>query len=350
MAAKNWLADKIVNSMPKHYEYIDQAYKLGNAQYLTNIGLEEKNLIKLSRYLKIGKEDLLEPIIENGKKLYRLIPQKAAEASAEIFMNYAAMPDYVKILRSLPVLGAPFFSFQAAMLAKGGKTLIHDPAILNKISFLMSEISGARTPIEKAALEEKYNEFLKSPNIVRLSKNWNINVENLIPFLSMTILNPSERKYQETLPGTVANIIDSSPFFKHPIGQVILDYIILPSILSEVERPQGQFGQPLYPIDASLGQQALYGARSLAETVVPGVAAYAGVAQPLLKGIGVPDEAIKYYPSYGWRQIAEATQGKSSIGALTKEEPLQKTLRALAARSGLPLYPLNTEYITSKKK
>ena len=344
-----WLADKIVNSMPKHYEYIDQAYKLGNSQYLTNIGLQEKNLLKLSRYVKIDKSDLLDPVIEGGKKLYRLTPQKAAEASAEIFMNYAAMPQYVKILRSLPLLGSPFFSFQAAMLAKGGKTLVSDPAIFNKISFLLNEISGARTPLEKKALEEKYNQYLNSPNVVRLSRNWNINVENLIPFLSMNVLNPSERKYQETLPGVAANIIDSSPLFKHPIGQILLDYIILPSILSEAERPQGAFGQPLYPIDATLGEKAFYAGRQLAETVVPGVAAYAGVIQPQLKGMGVPDEAIKFYPSYGWRQIAEATRGKSTIGALTKEDKTQRTLRSLAARSGLPLYPLKTEYISGKK-
>ena len=348
--ASRWIANKILNTMPEHYEFIDQSFKLGYAQYSTIIGLEESSLLKLSRLLPINKNDLLEPVVEGGKKLYRLTPQKAAEASAELFMNYAAMPDYVKILRSLPIIGSPFFSFQAAMLAKTGKTLIHNPAIFNKISLLMNEISGARTPTEKAALEEKYNTFLKSPSVVRLSKNWNIDIKNLIPYLTMNMLNPSQRKYSDTLPGVVSNVIDNSPFMKHPVGQVILDYIILPSILSEAERPQGQFGQPLYPGGATLGQKTFYAGRSLAETAIPGVAAYAGLTQPLLKGVGMPDEAIKFYPSYGWRQIAEATRGKSTIGALTKEEPLQKTMRALSARSGLPFYPLKTEYITNKNQ
>lgn len=345
-----WLADKMVNAMPKLYEYGDQAFKLGNTQFLTNVGLTEAGLLKLSRQVKIGREDLLPPVIEGGKKLYRLKPRKAAEASAEIYMNYAAMPDYVKILRSLPILGSPFFSFSAAMISKTGKTAVHNPAVFNKISFLLSEISGVRTPTEKAALEEKYNAFLNSPTVVRLSRNWNIDLKSMIPYLTLNMFNPSQRKYSETLPGAVANVIDSSPFMKHPLGQVMLDYLILPSILSEADRPQGQFGQFLYPIDASTGEKSLYALRSLAETAVPGAASYAGVTQPLLKGMGVPDEAINFYPSYGWRQIAEATQGKSNLGVLTKEDPAKKTLRALASRSGLPLYPLNTEFLTNKNQ
>lgn len=346
----HWIANNLLNTMPNHYEYIDQSFKLGNAQYLTNVGLAESSLLKLSRIVKINREDLLDPIVEGGKKLYRLTPQKAAEASAEIFMNYAAMPDYVKVLRSLPIIGSPFFSFQAAMMAKTGKTLIHNPAIFNKISFLMNEISGARTPTEKAALEEKYGAFLQSPSVVRLSKNWNIDMKNLIPYLTMNMFNPSQRKYNDTLPGVVANVIDNSPIMKHPVGQVILDYMILPAILSEADQPQGQFGQPLYPIGATMGQKAFYGARSLAETVVPGAVSYAGLTQIPLKAMGVPDEAIQFYPSYGWRQIAEATQGKSTVGALTKEEPVKKTMRELLGRSGLPLYPLNTEFLSKQNQ
>ena len=346
----HWIANSVLNTMPNHYEYIDQAFKLGNAQYLTNVGLTEESLLKLSRIIPIKKEDILKPIIEKGQKLYQLTPKKAAEASAEIYMNYAAMPDYVKVLRALPIIGSPFFSFNAAMLAKTGKTLIHNPAVLNKLTFLMNEISGNRSPIEKATLEEKYNVFLKSPSVVRLSKNWNVDLKNLIPYFTMNMLNPSQRKYSETLPGVIANTIDNSPFMKHPIGQVLFDYIILPSILSEADRPQGQFGQPLYPIGATFGQKAFYGGRSLAETAVPGVASYAGLLQPLVKAVGVPDEAIKYYPSYGARQIAEATQGKSTVGVTTKEDPVKKTLRALLARSGLPLYPLNTEFLSKQNK
>lgn len=346
----HWIANNILNSMPNHYEYIDQSFKLSNAQYLTNIGIPEKNLLILSRMVPISKSDLLEPIIENGKKLYRLTPQKAAEASAETFMNYAAMPDSIKVLRALPIVGGPFFSFQMAMLGKTGKTLIHNPAVFNKISFLMNEISGARTPTERQALQDKYNVFLQSQTVVRLSKNWNVDLKNLIPYFTMNMLNPSQRKYNDTLPGVIANTIDNSPFMKHPIGQTILDYMILPSILSGADQPQGQFGQPIYPMDANFGQKAFYAGRSLAESVVPGVASYAGLTQIPLKAAGVPDEAINYYPSYGMRQTAEATQGKNTIGAQTKEDPFQKTIRALLARSGLPLYPLNTDLLSNQSK
>ena len=62
----------------------------------------------------------------------------------------------------------------------------------------------------------------------------------------------------------------------------------------------------------------------------------------------MPDEAIKYYPSYGARQIAEATQGKITIGVTTGI--LSKDIESIAGKTGLPLYPLNTEFYKNKIK
>jgi len=52
-------------------------------------------------------------------------------------------------------------------------------------------------------------------------------------------------------------------------------------------------------------------------------------------------EAIDYLPSYGMRSLANATQGRTSIGKMTKENVIQKTLRTLFSRTGFPMYPLD---------
>lgn len=77
-------------------------------------------------------------------------------------MNYAAMPAAVKVLRSLP-MGSPFFSFQYAMAAKLGQTLVSNPAAFNKVSFALHEASGNKTPLVKEALNSPYYSFLSNP-------------------------------------------------------------------------------------------------------------------------------------------------------------------------------------------
>ncbi|MCK4445989.1 MAG: hypothetical protein KAW56_02800 [Candidatus Marinimicrobia bacterium] len=47
-------------------------------------------------------------------------------------------------------------------------------------------------------------------------------------------------------------------------------------------------------------------------------------------------------PLYGARNLANATRGRSTIGAMTKENAMQKTLRSLLGRTGLPAYTLDT--------
>lgn len=347
-------ANTIVNSMPRWYEHIDQSFKIGTTDYLSRVGLTEQELVTISRTVPITKDDLLEPLVKGGEKLYRLTPLKAAEVSTEAYMNYAGMPDFIKVMRALPVVGSPFFSFPYAMAVKTGKTVLHNPALFNKVGFMLNEMNTARTPQEKAAMEEKYNQYLKSPTVMKIFGMWNTDVKNFIPYYTMNMFNPSERKYDDSTQGQMLKMADKFPILQDPVGQVIKDFFIQPWLLSgSGQIPQGQFGQPLYPsydeqgrkIEAGLGTKAFYAGRTLAETVVPGALSYTGLFNAPL---GLSPEAVDYIPSYGARSIANATQGRSSIGAMTKEDAIRKTLRTLLGRTGVPAYTLDATKTLSK--
>ena len=362
---KNWVEDKaalnpgrldyqalnvLVNTMPKWYEQIDQTWKIATVDYITRVGLTEAELIKVSRSLvdPIIEKDVFETVVKNGQKYHKLTPLRASEVALEAFMDYSAMPDVVRVLRTLPVLGSPFFSFPYAMISKTGKTLINNPAIFNKIAFLMDEISGSRTPEEKAAMQSKYNEYINSPTMIKLFGMWNTDVKNYIPYYTMNMFNPSNRTYDDSLSGQFLKYSDKFPILQDPIGQVIKDYYLQPWILSmagSTQIPQGQFGQPIYPafdvdgnpVTVSSAVKAFYAARTAGDAIVPGTLAYLGV---LLMGLS--PETINLIPSQKMRTVAFATQGRSSIGKDTKENVMQKTLRVLSSISGFPIYPLDT--------
>ena len=348
------LADTIVNSMPRWYEQIDQSWKIGTTNFLSRHGLNEEQLRLISRTIPLEEGDLLPPIIEGAEKLYRLTPLKASEVALETFMNYAAMPDFVRIMRAIP-FGSPFMSFPYAMAIKAGKTTINNPAIFNNVGFMLNEINASRTPQEKEAMENKYNLYMKSPTVIKISGMFNTNVKNMIPWYQMNMFNPSERKYNQSAGGDVMKYLDKIPVFDDPIGNVIKDYFIQPWILGNGEVAQGQFGEPLFPsfdekqkpVNVGLGTKALYGGRAIAEAVVPGSFSYLGGLNIL--GEGLPSGVINAVPSYGFRNLANATQGRSSIGAGTKENVIQKTLRSVLSRSGIPAYTLDATKTSTKK-
>ena len=338
----------LVNKMPRWYEHIDQSFKLGTVNYLTKIGLTEQELVIIGRTIKITKDDLLEPIIKGGEKLYRTTPLKAAEVATEAYMNYAAMPDFVRMMRAIPVVGAPFISFPFAMAAKTAKTAINNPAVFNKIGFMIDEMNVGRTPEEKMAMEEKYNKYLNEPTVVKMFGMWNTNVKNFVPYYTMNMFNPSERTYDDSIQGRILKMTDKIPMFQEPSGQILKDYFIQPWVLSGTGQiPQGQFGQPLYPAydeegrktDVGFGTKAFYAGRTMTEAVVPGTAAYLGWPLGLT---GISPEVVDYLPSYGMRNLANATQGRSTVGAMTKEDAVRKTLRSLLGRTGFPAYTLDT--------
>jgi len=336
----------IVNGMTKSYESIDQGFKIGNFIYLTKVGLTAEELAKVGNIVDLT-DSVLPVVISGGEKLYKIKPLAATRISSEAYMNYSAMPDFVKVMRSLPMVSAPFLSFQYAMLPKTAKTLLHNPSYFNKVSFALNEMNSGRSPEERIALENKYNQYLNSPTVVKFFGMMNVDVKGYIPHLTMNMLNPSERTYDDSPQGKALKALDKLPVMQHPIGQMFKDYFLQPMVLKGTgQNPQGQFGQPLYQsydekgrkIDVGLMGRAPYALRTLADAITPGVANYLGVP---LGMTGMSPEAIDYLPSYGMRSLANATQGRTSIGKMTKENVIQKTLRTLFSRTGFPMYPLD---------
>ena len=355
------MANFIVNRMPAAYEHIDQTNKLGTLIHGMNYGYTKAQLNVISRtvpfaeatdLLKNKAGEIVPALIKNGEKYYRVSGGYASKVATEAFMNYSAMPDFVKMMRAIP-FGAPFFSFPYAMAIKTGKTAINNPAIFNKVGFMLDEMNATRTPQEKMAMEETYNQYLKSPTVMKLFGMWNTDVKNFVPFYQMNMLNPSQRNYTgNSFQAQMMKLSDQFPVLNDPVGGVIKDYFLQPWILSGTgEISQGSFGQPVMPnfdvngkpITPSLGTRAGYGARAFGEALTPGVASYLGLP---LGWTGISPETINMLPSYGARNLANATQGRSSIGAMTKENTVQKTIRSLFGRTGLPAYTLDTTKIS----
>lgn len=322
------------------YEKIDQSYKVGTSIFLTRHGLNEGQLKTLSKFIDIAPKDIR--VVDPVTGRYRLSVVKALEASNMIYMNYAAMPGGVKVLRSLPFLGSPFASFMYAMAQKTGQSLAYNPATFNKIQFLLKEISGGKSPLENKALDEPYNLWYNREGMTKLpffQKNpVYINLANMIPYYTMNIFEPAEeRKYADRLGSKVANIFDSLPIGKTPEMQLFFDYIIQPAILRETN-PKGSFNQLLWPENASGLEKTGYFARQAAETVLPNLIAFPLAAI-------TPEQFIESIPLYRARQIGQAARGKTAVGVKGKEPAFQRTARAIASTyAGLPFYQLNLNY------
>lgn len=342
----------------KNYEKIDQSSRLGTFIYLTKDGLTENELRHMTGWTGFGMSaigtrltpaDIAAKTIKNGTQYFKLQPAKAAEIVNEIYMNYAAMPAAVRTLRMLPILGSPFFSFAYAMALKTGKTAMVNPAAFNKISFFLNELEAGKSPLEKEALKSKYYSWYNQPGMINLGStpffNDNpiyLNVAQMIPYYSMNMFMPSERKFPSNIRGQLASAIDNVPVLKDPIGSLITDYFILPSIVRDTQ-PQNMWGGPLFPKSAPWYQKYI-GApiRQAAEAIVPSTAA--------IPMAFTPDALTPYLPSYPGRKVSYAVEGKTPVGVTAKESPASRTLRALLGIAGINLYPENLTNLTSSVK
>lgn len=341
------------------YEGIDQSFKLGTSMYASMDGLTERELRLISRGLDITDADLT-PMKVGGEMRWKLSGAKALELSNEIFMNYNAMPAAIRVLRSMPLLGSPFASFAYLMTLKSGKTLLNNPAAFNKMQFAIKEFGGEPSPFERKAIAGKYYQHLAEPGMFRTNffteNPYYINMGNMLPYYTMSMFDRSDRRYEEFLPNKLTSFIDRSPFVKDPVGSVIFDNFIAPLILRE-SQPLSQFGQPVVPYNAGVGERSVYAARDLSSALVPGVAGFAGLAS----SIGLPSttarvpftetQLLDLAPSYRWRQLGYATKGKTPIGKKAKESPLSRTLRSLAGIVGVPIQsPVDLTYIENEVK
>lgn len=337
------------------YEKIDQSYRLGNFIHMTNNGLEREEIIKLARFIQVESKDVANKYKSGGRYLYRVSPEKALEAVNMIYMNYAAMPGAVKVLRSLPIVGVPFASFGYGMGMKTIETAMYNPAVFNKINFLLNEISGPKTPLEKETMSRGFYEDFGQPGMVKLpffrENPFYLNVANMLPYLSLNLFSEEGRKYGKRFPDKVAATIENMPLLKDPVGQIIFDYVIQPSLMRDVS-PQTSFGSPLYPLDATATQKAGYAGRQLLEAFVPtGPGAVAGLAAGFTP---LPESAIEMTPSYRFWSLARSVRGEDVFGQKRKEAAAARTARGISGTMGLPISQMNLDYtakeLTKKKK
>lgn len=325
------------------FEKIDQSFKLGTTMHLLKTGVSMDELKIMSRFypLKNGTDVTLDA----ATGLYKFSPDAATGLVQDMFMNYAAMPAAIKALRSVPFIGSPFASFSFAMLNKGVKTAAYNPAFLNNMQFALNEINGGRSPLEKQALQKNYYSWYNKAGMVSLpffrDNPIYLNAASFIPYLTMNIFEPSDRKYSTGVGAEAAKLLDASPFFKDPAGQVLMDYMVMPHLLRETT-PTGMWGNQLWPSDATAVQKVGYAMRNVAESVVPPAAGLLGLTVP-----ATGDKYLEAVPLYRWRQTGYATQGKSPVGIQGKESKMSRTTRAILNYAGVNLYPMNISY--SKK-
>lgn len=330
-----------LNKAGSGYESVDQIFKLTTFTNATIDGYTVNELRRLRNVIDIDPGDLTK-YIPDGKAVngyrYRLPPHKALELANVMYLNYNAMPAAIKVLRNLPLLGSPFVSFMYGMTLKTGQTLVYNPSAFNKVNFALNDFGGTETPLEKKALEGEYYNYLKKPGMFKLpffdENPIYVNMSNMIPYYSLNLFDQNEQNYTGgTFGEGLANVVNRSPFLKDPIGQTLYSYMIQPMILGEAAAPQGQFGQPLYPVDADFLQKLGYGTRTMAEAFTPNALAIAG----LVGGPMLPDSVNQMAPLYGYRSLAEATKGKNQIGIKTKEGALSRTTRRMLSGVGLPV-------------
>lgn len=354
--------DFTLNNMPSGYTKLHQGFKMGTFLYATTDGLTMSELKLASRLVDINPEDLTKIAVDaRGNKIaqvagegakgiqyrYAVSPRAAMDLTNSIYVNYSAMPAAIKVLRNMPLLGSPFISFTYAMAMKTGQTLAYNPAAFNKISFALNDFGGTKNPLEKKALNTQFYEYLKQPAMFRMpffDKNpIYVNMSSMLPYYSLNMFNPSDANYTGgTWNEALANVVQKSPILKDPVGSTIYSYLIQPMILGQAIAPQGEFGQPLFPLDANALTKTGYGLRALGEAFVPNVASYAGLL--------TPEAAANFIPSYRWRQLSYAKSGKNQLGISSKEPAVSRTIRSLLQTTGIPVEsPVNTTFNQANK-
>jgi hypothetical protein len=348
------LLDLFLNKAPDQYGRIDQAYRFGLLHYATSHGLSEKEVRLVGRYIDIGADDLGKVKNVDGIARYELSPEKAMELASAAYLNYAAMPAAIKVLRSMPLLGSPFASFMYGMSLKTLQAVPYNPAVFNKITFALNDFGGTEGPVDKASLQSPYYSRLNDYAMYRLpffqEHPLYLNLANILPFYSLNMFQPTDRNYGDTIPDSLVYLKDKLPIANDPAAQVIFDYLILPMILSEGVAATGTFGQRIYPEGAGALEKTLLAGRAAAETVLPGALGVTGLVAPDVDIPFTNTSAIEALPLYRARSIGYAKEGKNVYGVTGREPASSRTIRSLGALAGLSVSPMDTTYTEKEFK
>lgn len=344
--------DNLMRSAENGYSRLDQSFRISVLRQLMNHGVSEDGIKIMSRTVPITNPEtqIISDYVLNGKKMYRLSYDYATEVAQEAAINYGAMPAAIRMLRSMPLVGAPFASFTYGMGIKTAQSLAYNPAFFNKVSYGIQSASGHKTPLEKKSLESQYYDWYSQPSMMRLPDAANFfskyplywNLASALPYYSLNIFQPASRSYSSVLPNTIVQILDRAPALKDPLGQTLFDNFVLPMILSSAERPMSAIGAPLYPIGATAGDKAFYAGRGLVDAMTPAVVSPAGLF--------LPSEYAKYYPGYKTRQMSYGTDERNQQGVPGTEDKASRAIRNILSYLGLPLNIANTKYAESQAK
>lgn len=341
----------MLDNAASSYERKDQAFKLGQSMFLTHHGVPAATLTKMSRMIPDGIEqgDIILGGVLNGQQMYKLTWEKATDIANETYMNYAAMPAFVRMMRKMPVLGAPFVSFTYVAIPKFLKTVYHNPGAFNDVNYALNEFSGNKSPLELKNMQSKYGSWFNSPGMYRVpffnDRPMYLNLGAFQYQYQLSTMNPSNRSYKEALPNTIVQLVDKLQIAKDPVGQMIFDNVILPLLVPQGERPLSQIGQPIYPLDATGAQKVGYATRNFAEAYVPGALAPLGLAG----GLVAPGITQKV-PLYNYRKIAEGMQNNKTLGQPSTEGVASLGLKNLAGWAGLPYNNMDLSFLNNTKK
>jgi len=340
-----------INGLSGIFEGIDQTYKLGLALHLTNNGLTEAEMRVASKTYPKILEAVTGTVDKLGGTRYKIGWNKAIDFSNEVFMNYAAMPPAVKLLRSIPIIGSPFVSFSYAMLPKFGKAVVHNPAFFNKVDFAIKEFSGQKDAVEREALKSKYASMFNSPGMVKLpdipffkSYPMYLNIMNWNPFMSMSILGDTQRRYSDDAIGQVAGMIDQLGIMQNPVGQLLKDVIILPAIMGQEYENQNRFGQRVYPEGSTAFEKAGYVAKDMAGSFLPKPLSM--LAAPFIPESISPDLLPDQLGG-----LVGAIRGQSKKGVIKKDDaPIGLAAREYMKGFGTQVYPLDESFARQSAK
>jgi len=330
---KKYLVDSI-DRWTGRYNMIDKSFKMGSTIYGAVYGFTASELNTVAKYVKLSADD----IVQVGNR-YKLSWLKSGEVADETFMNYAVMPNAVKVLRSLPIIGSPFAAFQYSIIPKVAKAFKNNPAFLNKFSYLKNELSDVypESPMEKVGLgSERYN-YLNSYEWTKLpifeQHPYYLNIANMFlttgvnPFMSL------ERKTTNTASSMISSVIDRSPFFKTLEGQTLYDLVIQPLVLRE-ESPTNQFGVPVFRESDTLLDKSL---------LRPAKALFTGYAPAL------PVPLLTPFSPFGYRtqSMINAARGRTTQGIATKQPEGSLFIKSVLGTVGLPIQDMDLDQVSS---
>lgn len=313
------------------FSKIDQIHKVTNILHLVNNGISETELLRVARWM--GKELSPSDVTRapNGN-LFFLSPVAALKIANRIHMDYKAMPAAVKVLKRLPVLGSPFFSYQYGMTYNLARAMGITPAHLNKINMLLKEVSGDKSPEEEAALNTKYYEHLQEAGWMKMPWFTNstryANLAQYFPQYQANLLRSDDRSYRDNLDNKIVQAIDASPFFETVEGRFMLNYILLPLLTHEALTTTGQ---QIYPEGADFMKKLGLGAAQFVGNLPPSDL----LTAPAIIPFNPPEGAMPYLP-FGYRSLKNALQGKSASGAITGSPSSEMTAEQLIEEAGLP--------------